>query len=141
MLTETPQAAADRPLPEPAGITFPQGLPGFPGACAFRLEPFQGRFHRLACTAPGGPAFILFQPVRTDLLTEDDIAAACASCGLDPEAVSVLFVVSVARQGDRATMTVNRRAPILLDGQRGLGFQPVLPQAAYAIRHPLAAEA
>ncbi len=130
-------AAAPSILPE-AEITFPQGLPGFPGALGFRLEPVQGSFLRLGCTTAGGPTFIVLQPAEpTMLVTDDDVAGACAASGLDPTAVVALFVVTVANTPGGARMTVNRRAPMLVDLQRRVAFQLVLPRPDYAVRHPL----
>lgn len=126
-------------LPE-AEIAFPQGLPGFPAALAFRLEPFQGRFLRLGSTTPGGPTFIVLYPAEpTMLVTPDDVAGACATTGIDPVAVVALFVVTIASAPEGVRITVNRRAPMLIDFQRRVAFQLVLPRPDYAVRHPLLA--
>jgi flagellar assembly factor FliW len=135
-----PEPATVASGPPEAEITFPQGLPGFPGALGFRLEPLQGRFLRLGCTTAGGPTFIVLQPAEAStLVTDDDVAGACAASGLDPAAVVALFVVTVANAPGGARLTVNRRAPMLVDLQRRIAFQLVLPRPDYAVRYPLVA--
>ena len=133
-----PEPAAVASGPPEAEITFPQGLPGFPGALGFLLEPLQGRFLRLGCTTAGGPTFIVLQPAEASTLVTD-VAGACAASGLDPAAVVALFVVTVANAPGGARLTVNRRAPMLVDLQRRIAFQLVLPRPDYAVRHPLVA--
>ena len=42
-------------------------------------------------------------------------------------------------EGAGPALSVNRRAPLLVDLRRHLGFQVVLPRPDYAVRHPIAA--
>ena len=140
MLTETKTAAPA--VPPALALTFPQGLPGFPEVTDFRLErlPASPRFLRLRSTEPGGPEFIVLPQAGSAVpIEESDIADGCGAVGLDPADVAVLLVVRFSREGSGPMLSVNRRAPLLVDLQRNLGFQVVLPRPDYAVRHPIAA--
>ena len=140
MLTETQTVAPTAP---PAlALSFPQGLPGFPEVTDFRLErlPASPRFLRLRSTDPGGPEFIVLPQAGSPVPIEDsDVAEGCGAVGLDPADVAVLLVVRASREGAGPALSVNRRAPLLVDLRRHLGFQVVLPRPDYAVRHPIAA--
>lgn len=137
-----------------AQITMPQGLPGFPGVTRFALGPLSGdeggaaaRFFRLRAEEPGGPAFVVV-PADTGaagaLLDTAALAEARGTAGLDAaDEVAVLFVVTTAREpgegGGGLRLFANRRAPILVDTRRRLGFQVVLARPDYPVREPLLA--
>jgi flagellar assembly factor FliW len=125
-----------------AAIRFPQGLPGFPGLTDYRLERFPdaGGFLRLRSGAGDGPGFVVLrQPEDSGLIDRAEADEACASVGSDPADVLVLLVATARRDGAGLRLFVNRRAPVLVDSRRGLGFQVVLPRPDYAVRHPLPA--
>ena len=145
-MTTGPAAAAATVDDAPPTISFPQGMPGFPGATAYRLEAVPGaggRFLRLRSVADGGPAFVLVPDVGGPagaLLGEGDLEAGCAGVGLDPATVIALLVVTTRRDpAGKVALTLNRRAPVLLDTRRDVAFQVVLPRPDYAVRHPLTA--
>lgn len=72
-------------------------------------------------------------------IEDSDVAEGCVAVGLDPADVAVLLVVRASREGAGPALSVNRRAPLLVDLRRHLGFQVVLPRPDYAVRHPIAA--
>jgi flagellar assembly factor FliW len=126
----------------PERVVFPQGLPGFPGGLAYCIEqvPESGRFMRLRSEAEGGPTFVvMLQDADDTLIDADDIAEACAELGFSPCEAATLLVVTVSRTPAGWTLSVNRRAPIIIDTRRQLAYQVVLPQTHYPVRHALAA--
>lgn len=131
-----------------APITMPQGLPGFPGVTRFTLGPLPGavaRFLRLRAEDPGGPAFVVLPAdgeAAGALLDPAAQAEARGAAGLDAAAeVAILFVVTSTREADGGGLRLyaNRRAPILVDTRRQLGFQVVLARPDYPVREPLLA--
>lgn len=129
----------------PPRIRFPQGLPGFPKARLFTLQetgscpaPF------LAMRSTEDPSLqFLVLPCADDALPIDraELEAACDLHGLTVARVVVLLIVGSRSDGASASghgLSVNRRAPILLDTDRAVGVQHVLDNPAYAIRSPLA---
>jgi hypothetical protein len=143
MIDEERDAAPPAPGRFEAGaiaIRFPQGLPGFPGAADYRLERLPGAagLLRLRSGTEGGPGFVVLpQPGGSGLIDPAETDVACASVGSDPTDVLVLLVATARRDATSLRLFVNRRAPVLVDARRGLGFQVVLPRPDYAVRHPL----
>ena len=143
-----PSPAADvappPPTAVPAPITMPQGLPGFPEVTRFALAPLPGAagFLRLQAEDPGGPALVVLpadEGAAAALLDAAALAEARAAAGLAGRGeVAVLFVVTSTREADgRIRLFANRRAPILVDTSRQLGFQVVLARPDYPVREPL----
>lgn len=129
----------------PPTIRFPLGLPGFPKARLFTLQetgscpaPF------LAMRSSEDPSLqFLVLPCADDALPIDrvELEAACDLHGLTMARVVVLLIVGGQPDGANASgqgLSVNRRAPILLDTGRAIGIQHVLDNPAYAVRSPLA---
>lgn len=131
----SPSVGADTAL-----VLLPHGLPGFPGATRFRLEPVEGtadRFVRLRSMEVEGPCFLLALDAGASLLDADDLVAALGETGLCGEDVVVTFVVTLCEVAGTVQVFVNRRAPLLIDVRRRLGAQVVLSRTGYDIRHPL----
>ena len=149
----TPQTIADPcragtpPLPALAGgvedgarLVLPHGLLGFPEVAAYRMEAIPatlGRFVRLSALGAPGLSFLLMpEPASTALLDHDDLVEGCHAAGIELEDAAVFFIVTL-RQGEALEVFINRRAPLFVDAQRGLGAQVVLPRGDYALRHPV----
>jgi flagellar assembly factor FliW len=125
-------------------IYFPAGLKGFPDHNVFALASFPG---------DGGNAFLLMQ-----CLTEPELAFIVAPYNLEsgtiqPEHLqqafgihgikkddgAVLLIVTLHKPDDGpVSMSVNLRAPIILDTARQAAFQHHLPDAGgYSFHHEL----
>lgn len=135
-------AYAAEGAPEPVAIVFPQGMPGFPGVSSYTLERNAAgpAFLRLRSSVEGGPTFmVMAQPAKGgDLVDVGEVSAACEAAGLDHSHTIILLVVTAARDAGEVRISVNRRAPMLVDTRRRLGFQVVLPRPDYAVRHLIA---
>ena len=120
-------------------IDLPQGLPGLREVRRIRVEPL--------ATAPG---FYELQAPEQGLrlvawafapgvvpLAEADLAEACRSAGLPGPDALVLIVAAIHDTDDGREITLNLRAPLLVDCRRRTGLQQVLPTPAYPTRHRL----
>ena len=122
-------------------LVLPQGLLGFPDMVACRLEAVPGtlgRFLRLCAEATPGLSFLLLpEPAAAPLLDHADRTGGCRAARIEPDDASVFFVVTLHR-AEALEIYINRRAPLFIDTQHGLGAQVVLPRSDYAVRHPVA---
>lgn len=150
--TGTPPAPAEaadessfpHPLPEQRdAIRFPRGLPGFPAATRFGLEPVPGtgeRFLFLNSLDDAALRFIVMPFAGSIVpLAAADLGDACASLGVPDGDALALLVVTAQPAADGLRFYVNLRAPIILDVRQRTAAQYVMPHADYPIRHPLPA--
>jgi flagellar assembly factor FliW len=146
--------ADDRQRPKGGGgdwaetITFPQGLPGFPGATTFGLQPLAGADGRLLVMQSTEDAGLRFLVMPCDdrrlPLARIDLDAACGAVGVQPEDAAFLLVATAQRVAGRdgaeqRQLYVNLRAPVVLDTLRRTAVQHVLASPAYPVRHLLQA--
>ncbi|MFO1038763.1 MAG: flagellar assembly protein FliW [Geminicoccaceae bacterium] len=125
--------AIPRPEVSVPVIDFPHGLPGFPEARSFQLEPVPATLPLLRLRAMDLPAltFLLVgSPEGGPTLAT--IESVCAGLGLSPPDTVVLFVATRIA-GD---LLVNLRAPILIDPAGRRGRQVVLPDPKLPLRAP-----
>ena len=127
-------------------IALPGGLPGFAKVRRAGLVDLPDSrfdaFKLLQNVDAPEPTFITL-PVAPDnaLIAAEDIRAAIDGTGLPADDCAILLLV--ARHADdkgQAVLTVNLRAPIIVDLTRRIARQVVLPNGAYSIRHPIARE-
>jgi flagellar assembly factor FliW len=124
-------------------LRFERGLLGFPQAASFALLDLPGE-------AP--QAFRLLQKVDDEKLgfivlplmgeleadAEADLQAACAARHIDrADAVFLLIATLRPKPEGGVDITVNRRAPVLIDGTRMTGVQVVLNDPRYEVQYRL----
>jgi flagellar assembly factor FliW len=146
---ETSRATAPMPPTDdiaaqkaPPVISFPGGLPGFPGATRFVLRRASGPFDAfLVMQSAEEPELrFLMLPCAngTQPLRAADLEAACAAHGLASQQVAVLLIVSrqPAEEGTNldARLCANLRAPVLIDTTNGIAVQHVLDSPGYPLR-------
>ncbi len=127
---------------EAAGVlSITGGILGFEGCSRFALAPIPkprlSRFMVLQSIDQPTLSFIVLPVAEGDLLAAADREEAAALLGCAPEDAAFLLMVTVRKEGDRSAMTVNLRAPIVLDTHRRIARQCVLSNNAYSVRHPL----
>lgn len=72
------------------------------------------------------------------MIDEADIAAVFSQLEIKPEDGAVLCILTVRDEGNgKSAVTVNLRAPIFVDSARQTGWQVVLNNPRYPIRHGL----
>jgi flagellar assembly factor FliW len=125
-------------------IVFPQGLLGMPDKSNFFLTEFPSeklrQFKLFQCLDDYSLTFITL-PLETDnaIITKEDLATACKDIDLPIADVAVLLIVSVHRSATAVTLSVNARAPLLIDSKRLLAAQYVFPHDRYKVQHTITA--
>ncbi|MEZ5316947.1 MAG: flagellar assembly protein FliW [Vicinamibacterales bacterium] len=121
-------------------VTFPEGLPGFETTRRFVLQKADGLepFTLVRGLDDGAPAFVAIEPQRVDgdfraTIQPGDRLRLQARAG---DALLWLALVTVQADG---TVTVNLRAPIVVNPATMLGLQVVVADSPYALDHPLLA--
>jgi flagellar assembly factor FliW len=123
-------------------LTLPRGLMGFAALHAFALAALPteryGRFQVLQSLEAPDVSFIVLPYKPSDaLIAEADLAAAYEALGVTPAEGATLLIVSIRKMGEVASVSVNLRAPLIVDAGRRLGWQHVLPNPEYSVRHTL----
>ena len=117
-------------------FTFPAGLPGFVTLRNFALVETQ-RDDLVWLQSVDDPelTFLLADPFALVPGFEVDIPPAdLAAFGATENA---LLVLAVAQLEGGAPVTANLQSPIVLDRDRRLGRQVVLPDSRYGMTHPI----
>ena len=124
-------------------IDMPQGLPGFPSAGRFVLEPLAAdgsQLLRLRSLNNEDLAFLVLPiPDQMPVIAEHDLDFACRSQEFDPAHVIVFLIVTVEQTERGIRLFANLRAPLLIDPQSKQGAQVVLQSPGYPLRYALQA--
>lgn len=138
MLIETKQFGVLQ-VREDQIITFPEGLPGFPGQRRFVLVDLQEGSPLKFLQSVDDPnlAFLVAEPLTffpgyRVLVQPEDLASIALEA---PERGIVVTIVSVS--GDFRRATVNLRAPVVINPETALARQVILEGEDYEIRTPL----
>lgn len=125
-------------------LSAPRGLPGFPEATEFGLaslpDPRYQNFRLFQCLADPDLSFIVapLDP-KSGLISGKDVAEMLDSLDIPPNDAAMLLVVTARKDPEQGvSVSVNLRAPIVVDARKRTAHQHVLPSDAYAIRHPVA---
>lgn len=122
-------------------VTFPTGPLGFADRRRFILvdgpDP-RGVFKLLVCADDAEIAFLVLplDPVAGPIASED-LRIACRSRELDWAALAVLGIVTVRPEAEGVRLSINLKAPLLIDTRQRSGCQHVLASDRYRIREPL----
>lgn len=125
-------------------IDVPRGLVGLGGRGRFVLaEVADERIDHLKILVsiddPRVSMLVLPVPVKTDAIDPEDLEDALAHFGIARDNAAVLLVVASHRVEGGVLLTINRRAPILVDVEARRAWQHVLHNPKYPIRQPLIA--
>jgi flagellar assembly factor FliW len=122
-------------------IVFPRGLLGFAGQHRFLLTEIPGAdaaFKLLQSVDDPELSFVVLPlHAHEGPIAGADLVAARNALAIEDAALAVLAIVTLRAGAERVDCTVNLRAPLLIDTDRRLGYQYVLPSDAYPMRHPL----
>lgn len=123
-------------------VSFPSGLLGFATAREFALiqldNPKYQMFRILQCVTDETLSFIVFPPSPdSGLIDAADIEAASSALRYSTSDLVVLLLVTVRKTDSGHQLTVNLRAPVLIDASRFVGAQYVMPNERYPVRFPL----
>jgi flagellar assembly factor FliW len=125
-----------------AVIEMAQGPLGFTHHRRFVLVPLPNpklqHFKLLQSLSDPEVSFVVtsLKP-ESGLIALSDIEEGCIASGFQADEAVVLLIVTVRQEPTRIAMTVNLRAPVVLDTGRCAARQVVLANADYPVRHPL----
>ena len=122
-------------------IVFPHGLLGFADRRRYLLAEVSGAPAVFKLLQSVDDAELRFVVLPLDLsdgpIAGADLSAARSALAIEDTALAVLAIVTLRAEAERVDFTVNLRAPLLVDTDRRLGWQHVLPNEIYPLRHPL----
>lgn len=123
-------------------LFFHNGLLGLPDKINYCLTHFpsekMARFKLLQSLDDMSLSFITLPvDLHNPIVERTDLEHAAGELDMPVNDVAVLFIVTVHRESGVAKLTVNARAPILIQVSRRHAAQYVFPHAKYLIRQPL----
>jgi len=123
-------------------IVFPQGLLGMPDRFQFVLTGFPNpkmqQFMLLQSLDDPSLSFITLPlDLQNAIIQADDLKTACREAQVDVSSVATLLIVSVHRNLSGVNLSVNARAPLLIDANQKMGVQYVFQQDHYKVQHML----
>jgi flagellar assembly factor FliW len=123
-------------------IEFPRGLLGFPAHRNFGLTSLPDarlqQFMLLQSLSDANLSFLVLPVVDGNgPISPEDLAAARKDLDISQENLAVVLIVSIRRVAGETQISVNLRAPVLMDAGRRTGAQVVLPNGDYPVRHVL----
>ena len=121
-------------------IFMPRGLLGYSEHHDFALanmpDPKLEQFKLLQCLSQPALSFIVAPAnMESGIIDEADVQTACRSLGVAEGSVAVLLVVATRKIGAATQVSVNLRAPVILDLNNQTAWQYVLPNNRYPVRH------
>lgn len=123
-------------------ITFSRGLLGMPDKVNFVLADFSSakmeQFTLLQSLDELALSFITLPlDLNNAIIAAADIRGAADELQINPDNLLVLLIVSVHRSPGSVRLSVNARAPLLLDVKRKSGVQYVFQNDSYKVQHIL----
>jgi flagellar assembly factor FliW len=122
---------------------FAQGLIGFAHCRRFALASLPGdgavnNFRLLQSLDEPSLSFIVWPTtVSNALLDPADVAQLMDSFDITPEALVLLHLVTIREGGGATSMTLNAKAPVVVDATARTGVQHVISGDRYLVRQPL----
>lgn len=126
-------------------ITMPRGVLGFAEHKEFGIAYLPNKFIEqlmlLQSFADRDTSFLVLPlELRSGLIEEADLVAACGAMNVDADNAAIVVIVTIRDVGGQPHITTNLRAPIILDSDTRNGWQYVLPNGKYSVRHSLSAQ-
>lgn len=126
-------------------ITLPRGVLGFAEHKEFGIAYLPNKFidqlMLLQSFTDSETSFLVLPlELRSGLIDEADLVTACTAMNVDPENAAIVVIVTIRDVGGQPHITTNLRAPIILDPETRNGWQYVLPNGKYSVRHNLSAK-
>lgn len=123
-------------------IAFPRGLLGLPEKANFVVANFPGQkmqqFKVLQSLDDTSLAFITLPlEMQNPIIAREDLKSACAELQITDSDLAILLIVSVHRSPDQVKLSVNARAPLLIDAAKRSGVQYVFQSDSYKVQHML----
>lgn len=125
-----------------SAVLFSRGLLGMPNKFRFALAQFPNpkmqQFMLLQSLEEEDLSFITLPlDLNNAILSADDIRIAAHDLQIPENNLALLLIASVHRSLDGLKLSVNARAPLLIDVERKIGAQYVFQHDHYKVQHPL----
>jgi len=123
-----------------ASIYMPRGLLGYAGFHDFALanlpDPKLTQFKLLQSLSDPALSFVV-APINleNDLIELADIEAACRTLSIAMADAALMLVVATRRIGAATQISVNLRAPVIVDTRNQAAWQHILSNHRYPVRH------
>lgn len=133
-----------RVLPSKA-LFFPQGILGFEEAKGFALTEFSSpkmnEHFRLLQSLDNASLSFITLPVGIDnsIIEEADILKISEEIGVSAEHILITLIASPAKVDGMMRVSVNAKAPIIIDAENRLACQYVFSHDKYAMKHDISA--
>lgn len=123
-------------------LLFPRGLLGMPDKTRFALAGFPNpkmqQFMIMQSLDDPELAFMTLPlEMENRIVKAEDIKTAAQDLQIKDDNLAVLLIVSVHRGIEQVKLSVNARAPLLIDVDRKTGVQYVFSHDAYKVQHML----
>ena len=123
-------------------IHFPYGLLGMQGKSNFVITAFPNpkmqQFKLLQSLDNHAISFITLPvAMQNGIINYADLQGACKDLQMEENTTAVLLIVTVHRTLDKVKLSVNARAPLLLDSENRVGAQYVYQSEQYKVQHML----
>ncbi len=121
-------------------IAMPRGMMGFPENKAFALtavpDPRIRNFMLYQSLTDAGLSFLMLPlSFENGIIDRQDLETARQNLGIASEDFAAVAIVSIRNVSGKAQTSVNLRAPVFLDARNRTGWQYVMPNGSYAVRH------
>jgi len=125
-------------------MVFPRGLLGMPERFNFFLTEFPnknlGKFKLLQSLDDFELSFITLPiDLENGIIAAEDLSSVSKELGIKIENLGALLVVSVHRSPAKVSLSVNARAPLLIDTATRIAIQHVFLSDKYKVQHPIVA--
>ena len=123
-------------------VFFPRGLLGMPDKSRFVLANFPSakmqQFTLLQSLDDQATSFITLPlNLQNGIIAYADLKTALQDLQINEAQAAILLIVTVHRQLDQVKLSVNARAPLLLNAETRSGAQYVFHQDRYKVQHML----
>lgn len=142
--TEQPEVIETRfgkvALQKDKPIVFPRGLLGMPEKFHFFITDFPSkklsRFKLLQSLDDYNLSFITLPiDLQNNIILAEDLSAASKEINIQVENLAALIIVSVHRTPASLSLSVNARAPLMVDSSMRIATQYVFPSEKYKVQH------
>ena len=124
-------------------ISMPRGVLGFAEHKEFGITYLPNKFIdqlMLLQSYKDSEISFLVLPLELEsgIIDQSDLVLACDAMNVSPENAAIVVIVTIRDVGGQPQISTNLRAPIILDSATRNGWQYVLPNGKYSVRHSLA---
>ncbi len=124
-----------------APVIFPNGILGLSNLTQYCLTEFptpkMNEHFRLLQSLEDHSISFITMPMQAEnpVISLEDAHKTCEEANVEKESALFLFIASMEKVGDIINITVNAKAPIIVDAKRKLAWQHVFSHNDYDMKH------